>query len=386
VSEAVVPYCRYFCLLLPMLAFLMGSSPDTGRTSRASSTDRERNRQLLQKWKADPEHYARLEQDLRAFWALPAAKRQELRQLDEVFHQLDPATQKRLWLAAQRYLSWLERLPDDQRRWIEEAGDSNERLERIKTVRQRQWIEHLPKGMQEELNKLPAAERSARVQKLRQQERRQRGTGKPTFIAGSTPKRPAHLADFPVEVRTFVEKHLLPHLTAEEKQRLLEAEGRWPEFPQTIKELAKRHPVLPSLLTPQKPITHFEELPNKAKVEAGSRTSWERRTEAWNRLRKVEGKWPEWALTFHDLLTPKQRESMPPLGASRPEDFAPQVQTFIASTLKKDVTQAEWRSLKRLEGKWPDYPNHLLELAAKHNLEVPGLSLPGPAELWNNAR
>ena len=382
----MVSIFRYGCLLLPMLAFLMGSAPEKGRTSRSSSADRERNRQLLEQWKADPEHYARLEQDLRAFWALPQAKRKQLRQLDQAFHQLDPAAQKRLWLVARRYLAWLERLPADQRRWIEEASDANERLERIKTVRERQWIAHLPKSMQEELNKLPADERSAKVQKLREQERRQRGQGKQPFFGGPTLKQPAHLMDFPPGVRSFVEKQLLPHLTAEEKQRLLEAEGHWPEYPQTIKELAKRHPVLPPLPAPHKPITHFEELPDKAKVQAGSRISWERRTEAWNRLRKVEGKWPEWALMFHNLLTPEQRERMPPLGASRPDDFAPPVQAFIANTLKKKVTQTEWRSLKHLEGKWPEYPLHLLQLAAKHNLEVPGMSLPGPAELWENTR
>jgi hypothetical protein len=166
VKEESVSVPRYCWLLTPVLAFVMAATP----AHEGGSGDLERNRQLLQKWKEDPEHYARLRRDLRAYWALPRAKRQRLRHLDAELHQLDAGTQKRLWRVAQRYNAWLEKLSPDERREIETASDGQERLARIKEIRQRQWIERLPQRVRDELMKLPAEERKARIVQLRQQE------------------------------------------------------------------------------------------------------------------------------------------------------------------------------------------------------------------------
>ena len=44
------------------------------------------------------------------------------------------------------------------------------------------------------------------------------------------------------------------------------------------------------------------------------------------------------------------------------------------------------RVVAEAEGRWPEYPLALLEIGRKNNLLVPGMSLPGPRELWDNAR
>jgi hypothetical protein len=248
----------------------------------------------------------------------------------------------------------------------------------IHEIRERQWIESLPRKVREELDKQPEAARSAQVSRLREQERRQHILWKRPLPAGAQAKQPARPDDLSAEAKAFLEKHILPHLTPGERQRYNTALGSSPEFPQTVKELAKHHPVLPPL--PHKKIVRFDELPDRAKVEAGSKPSWERRQDAWERLRRVEGKWPEWALLFHSLLSNSQRKRMPPLGASRPVDFPAETRDFIQTTLKSKVTHAEFEELGKLRGKWPDYPLHLLRLADKHKLEVPGMSLPGSAE------
>lgn len=371
---------RFCLLLLPLLVFLTAATPSPRTTSVSSGEALEHNRELLRKWKTEPEHSARLQRDLHDFWALPEAKRQRLQQLDHALHQLDAKTQKRLWKVAERYSTWLERLPEEQRRQIEATQDTRERVQLIRALRERQWIDSLPRKVQEDLEKLPPEERAAQVVRLREQERQQRILWKRPISAGAHPKQPARLADLPPEVKTFVEKQVLPHLTVAEKQKYHQAEGNWPEFPRTVRELTKRHPVLPPLPPPHKPIVRFEDLPQKAKVEAGSKAAWERREDAWERLRRVEGKWPEWALAFHALLSAPQRQRMPPLGASRPGEFPAEVQTFLSKTLKPKVQPQEWNELRAVEGKWPDYPLHLLRLAEKHALEVPGMSLPGGAE------
>lgn len=363
--------CRYCLLLIPMLVFLMAARPGP-----EAAGDPERNRELLQKWKAEPEHYARLQRDLHDFWTLPEAKRRQLRRLDRDLHQLDAPAQKRLWKVAERYLVWLDRLPEDERRRIEEAKAPHERLQMIRTIRERQWIERLPRKVQVELDKLPDEARSAEVARLREQERQQRHLWKQPLPVPPRTRQPARPADLPAEYRTFIEKHLLPHLTPQEKGRYDAALGRWPDFPRTVKELTRQHPVLPPLPPPHKPIVRFEDLPDMVKVVAGSQASWERREDAWERLRRVEGKWPEWALMFHSLLSKPQRQRMPPLGASRPEDFPANVRDFIRKPLKQKISKAELKELNALQGKWPDYPLHLLHLAEKHKLEVPGMSLP----------
>ncbi len=374
---------RCYWLLTPVLGFVMAATP----AHESVSGDLGRNRQLLQQWRSDPEHSARLERDLRAFWSLPETKRQRLRRLDRDLHQLDAKTRSRLWTVVERYSVWLDRLPDDKRQQIESAADARERLRLIQEVRDRQWIEHLPLKVREGLLNLPAQERSTRLAQLREQELRQRKLWQRPL--GATPrgtKQPAHLHDFPKEVQEFVQTHLLPRLTPDEEMQYRQSVGHWPAFPHLLMQLSEHYPVLPPLPAPQRPVTRYEELPEKAKGIAGAKPLWERRTEEWKKLQQVQDKWPQWAETFVSLLTDEQRKAMPPLGASRPGEFPIAIQTFIDTTLKTHVKGVEFRKLREAEGRWPDYPWRLLDLAHKHHLQVPGMSLPGPAELWEDAR
>ena len=56
----------------------------------------ERNRQLLEKWRANPEHSARLQQELRAFQTLPPERQEQLRRLDRALREENSATSARL--------------------------------------------------------------------------------------------------------------------------------------------------------------------------------------------------------------------------------------------------------------------------------------------------
>lgn len=247
-------------------------------------------------------------------------------------------------------------------------------------IQEREWIERLPRKMRDDLEKLPPKERAAYTIQLREQERQQRILWLRPLGSSGTLRQEARLAELPPEVKKFVEKELLPHLTPEERKQYDSVQGHAPDFGQKVKELAKRHPVLPPLPPPHKPIEHFDDLPDAAKVVAGAKPNWEKRSDAWEALQRVEGKWPEWALTLRSLLSDQQRHHLPPLGASRPADFPTEVREFIRKTLSKKATVEEWKELRSLEGKWPDYPLRLLRLAEKHKLDVPGMSLPG---IWD---
>src|SRR5438034_209042 len=67
----------------------------------------------------------------------------------------------------------LEKLPEANRRRVEEAADAAGRLLVIREVRDREWVERLPAKLRDEVLRLPAEKRPARVAELRQEERRQ---------------------------------------------------------------------------------------------------------------------------------------------------------------------------------------------------------------------
>ena len=370
---------RCWGLLALLLTFILAATPAQEQAS--APRDLERNRQLLLKWQADSEHQARLQRDLRDFWALPKPKRERLRQLDKELHELDAKTQKRLWKVAERYRAWLERLPEEERRTIEGTSDLNERLQLIKDIRERQWIEGLPRKVREHLGKLPAGERPSQMKRLHEQERQRRKAWQ-----RPRPAKPrVQLQELPEEVQAFWTKNILPRLSVEEKNEFERAKGQ-ADFVRTVKRLADLHPVLPPLPPPHRPVARYEDLPDEGKRIAGAKPLWERREETWKKLQQVEGVWPEWAEAFLRALTPEQCKTMPPLGASRPHEFPLAVRKFIGTTLKNKINRQEGKRLRDTEGKWPEYPKRLLELAHKHNLEVPGISLPGPAELWEGVR
>lgn len=166
---------RYYVSLLPLMIFVAAASPgEEGTTGKSDTSVLEHNRQLLNKWKADPEHFSRLQRDLHDFWALPRSKRNQLRQLDRAFHQLDGKSRKRLWQVAERYNAWLERMPESERLQIEETKDSQERLRLIRAIRERQWIQRLPRKVREKVEKMSPAARATQIAQLRKQERQQR--------------------------------------------------------------------------------------------------------------------------------------------------------------------------------------------------------------------
>ena len=80
-------------------------------TRATDPTEADANRAQIARWKNDPEHLARLRQNLAAFRALPPERQEQLRRLDRALHAEDSSTQARLWNVLERYALWLNRLP-----------------------------------------------------------------------------------------------------------------------------------------------------------------------------------------------------------------------------------------------------------------------------------
>jgi hypothetical protein len=350
----------------------------------AGPDELERNRRLLERWKADPEHYRRLLEDFRAFWESPPDRQERLRRLDRELHETDSATQQRLWGVLERYRLWLERLPESDRERVLNAPDKRRRLQIIKELREREWVDRLPQALRNELLTIEdPRKRAARIAEVRREDRQiRRLLQRPPRPRVPPGLRPAKLEQFPPEVQRFVTEQLLPHLGPAEKQQLERAgKARWPFLARTILLLSERHPVLPPL--PGKAVTRYADL-SPALREQLPRRAVEKKLR--QEMQKAEGKWPEFALAFTHAYRQVHRRPPPPLGASRPGEFPPAARAFLVNKLLPALGKDEANALAGLEGRWPDYPHRLLELARRHRLVIPGMSLPGPPALWEGAR
>lgn len=158
-------------------ALVLGADED-------SSEALERNADLLSKWKADTDHYSRLRRDLKAFYAMPAARRARLRQFDRDLHALDLGKRRRLWDVLYRYNVWLDRLPEADRKRINDAGATEDRLTAIRELREKQWLARLPAKEREELETALNAQperRSSLLLKYKNEERQRKAHHRDPF-------------------------------------------------------------------------------------------------------------------------------------------------------------------------------------------------------------
>jgi hypothetical protein len=348
----------------------------------SSYDELEHNRHLLEKWRKDPEHYERLRRDLLAFLALPEDHQTRLRQLDRDLHEEDSATSVRLLRVLERYAEWLQRLPDAERRRIHDEADPQKRLQLIREIRERQWIHRLPKAVQEDLQKLSADQQRTRIAELKKEERKRREEWQVAIRTWNelTQNRPpiTHLDDLTPPVKTFVHESLFPLLTPEEKNRLLQAQGKHPLFLRTLVEVADNHPItLPGSPGP----ATFEQLPPEVQTRLTNAKGWPPPA-----IKQAEGKWPEYAVEVVQFAHANRVRLPKQLGPCRPGEFSPSIRRFIEKQLLPVLGADDAARLKKAEGFWPRYPRLLLNLAWKHGLQVPGMHLPGPRQTWDPYR
>ena len=371
-----------------------------------------------------------LRQEARAFLALPREQRERMIRLDEALHKVrGPARQQHLRDVLRRYADWLDRLPEAERRQILEAPNRQGRLRQIRALREAQWLGRQPRAVRTALAALARARavelttsqptpgaglsgaavllapgpggRPFLVARLRQEERRRRHQW---HIAvrhwddlGKRPL-PTHLKDFKKAVQLYVREYLLPTLAPQERDLLQRAEGElW--FPYVLVYLADRHP--PALPGEYGPKT-FKELPaevqdriRKAVMVKGGKGPGEPVLKKL--VRAAEGKWPEFAVAVTRFTAQWPKGPKGPKGKGirlSPFEFwpvyfghlSPDVQRFLDEKLRPALSAEEDLRLTRSEGKWPDYPRTIQELATHHSLRVPWQTLPDARKQWDKYR
>jgi hypothetical protein len=363
-------------LLLPLLA---------GADGPADAPAENRQWELNKLREYNPAQYAKLRHNLAVFLRLPTERQEGLRKLDRELHEEITGMRARLEHVMERYADWLERLPEADRQSVLSATDRKVRLQRIREIRDRQWLARLPRAQAEKLARVPEAKRAELIKKLRQDELDERLDWQ--VALRNPPPAPNRLDQLPEELREAVEKGLRPLLSRDEDKLLKEAEGKWPRFPRTLVELADNHPY--SLLGPIGP-TSFKDLKEVQPLALG----FLKDKKFSDRLKEVEGKWPEYGVVLRDMskAVPVFGKGRPiqllpsKYAPSRPADFPPMVQHFIDKKLLPALDEDEAFVLKRTEGEWPNYPKMVLDLAQKHNLHVPTTQTRFEGRDWDRYR
>jgi hypothetical protein len=351
------------------------------------------NRELLEKYKQDPAHYARLQQDLLAFRQLGAERQEALRKLDRDFQDETPGMRDRLQRAMRRYVDWLEQLPEAERQAIDKAPDRKTKLQRIREIREQQWVRRLPKAQQEQLASVKGEERSKLARRFWDEEWEQRADWQ--VLARSSDlllkkELPTRLDQLPDDVKRYVTENLVPLLSKEEERRLQEAQGKWPRFMRALVDLIDNHPI--SVLGPIGPTRFDDPLLPRPMREHFDRLEKEKGGLAKRApgLYQARGKWPEFGvglLALREAKTGPGRSLDAKYLPARPHQFPEAIQVFLDKRLLPALDEKEQVHLKNAVGQWPAYPQLIVELARKHNLPVPlEKPLPGSFEFYDRYR
>lgn len=361
-----------------------------------------------------------------------------LAQLDPRFYKEDPVTQARVSRVLDRFADWLESLSAESRDAIEKPLDPRRRLDLTRNIREQQWVDRLPKAQQDIIRQAPQKDRAKLIQALWQAELDRRADWQVSLrfwdvLEKDDKPLPCRLDEFAnaAELKKYVARNLLPLLDDEERKRLKDAEGKWPTYPRLLVELADSHPV--SLLGPV--YVHIDDLPDgikaqlktkatkppssikppparpenpkdkpkdKGKKDKGKDKGKKEKgnSEFASLLEKADNKWPDFCqilVEFH-TVNRKGKPKEPKLAKELKQIKMPshagdfdnkEVGAFIEKKLLPLLDAEERVRITSKEGKWPAYPQAVLELARAHNLHIPSESLPAPKDqpdYWDRYR
>jgi hypothetical protein len=328
-----------------------------------------------------------------------AARQQQFRRLHAEFNQLPPEEQTHLTRVMQAYNAWLARLPDADRQRLLAAPTSAERLDEIKKIREREWVDTLPKPYRDEYAALEPDTRHEKVQQWRAEDAERReewALAQRNWTENPPGKIPPVLQGEGLRALDAFVAHLSENLTDAERKTLDEARtesvdgGNYFAYPRQIVRLGDQHPIFPWKEVGPK---DWKSLPDDVteSLRKQDQAHFDKPADFPKELRKVQGRWPEFAAELvgycksHDLTLPGQ------FGSARksemPAELVPAINSLEEKLRKQGESgKAELKALDDAQGKWPDYPRLLVELARKHLAPLPGWTLPGAQGFWDRHR
>lgn len=341
----------------------------------------EQNRRKLEAWRAHPEQLERLRRDLRAFMDLAAEQRDRIVRLDEGIHKEPAPTQARFEHVLKRYSDWLDRLPEKDRKAIQQAPDNAARLALIRSLRDEVWMSSRPKAQRDAWEKLQGDARADFVKRLRLEARQHHLdwllASRFWHELESKQPMPCRVGDFSERVQKYVNEYLMWSLTDEEKQKLAAAEGRWPDYPQVLMEIAGRHPS--ALPPPDKALPrHLDQLPLPIRQKVSVEKKGGGKKSLLPKLAQFDNS-PNFASKAVEVATKEGKFPFEfEFWACNYKSLQPPMANFVEKKLMPILDTKEKQTLAGSEGTWPFYPQTIQELSRKHNLTPPWHILPEP--------
>ena len=350
----------------------------------------------------DTDDTAYLRRQFHWYQSLPPQRQQQLRQLNEEFHQLDSEEQTRLTKVMQNYNIWISKLPEADRRRVLDASSGEQRLNVVAELKERDWLDSLPKATREELATLDGTARYQRMRELHAEEAEQRAKWEVAKLHWADVKNNKPLLPmFTVEGRALLEVfvgNLRQQLSDAERKSLDEARlavdehGNYLVYAMEIVRLSDLHPLLPCKEIGPK---DYNSLPLETRMFLEKNDPLFRKKkgkeEELKTINRATGRWPEFAIEItkhaqkNNLTLPK------PLGDCTKDRMPDDVVLFMNKTFEPMLKKlpggsVQLLALQKAEGKWPDYPRTLMEIAKQQKIPVPGWTLPGPPDMWDKFR
>ena len=340
------------------------------------------------------------------FKKFPTTRQQQLRELDQRLQDLPASERDQLGYVLESYAVWLDRLPDSDRKEVLVAASSDARLEKVRLLRNKQWRESHTTTVKKRLaNAASEEERDQVIESLKNGEAARRDQWSLArrqweLHHGPDRKNPWPFSDpvltkqvdeyikavFKADLNAkFEPKSDAMRLTREEfsdlkmRQEAAKKEGDWSLYGLLLYQLAERHPYLPEPGT-GKPLVEMPPLTQPFLKEARSKGFLPK----LEKRQLTRGKWPEFALELAEEVKRAKLTVPFPFGPCRPGEFTEPVNAFLKESLLPQLDSNQIESLKKLEGKWPEYPKLIISLSRlpKIDLPIPGVTLPGQPSLW----
>ena len=374
-------------VILLMMTSLITLGKPAGIFADARDEQEQKYQSLLKKLKASPEHHKQLLKNYESFQALPQEKQKALKELDGAIYQLiksydsfqtlgkekqialkktagksDSQEAGRLLEVFQKFGEWYEALDLKEKDRLAKASYPDERIAEIKKILTSQWISRLPKVDSDALLKLDEPMRAIQIVKMKKEEQ--------VRVAQSFDKK-KKVGLYSEETLKFITQ-IKQQLSSEQLEKLGKLEGKKGAFVKMILDFAEDNPPLPLNKLGVKYLSS-KDLP----PEVSARLKTLKQTGVYKpfELIKIEKKWPAFARGVTEIIRRSDPAFNYEFGACKFEDLPEDVRVVVNELLQM-LQDDEMVKLQAVEGKWPDYPLMLRDLARVHLVTVPGISIP----------
>lgn len=397
--DRIDPYCDGINMNLIKLAWILflligfvvlGEPADIFADARDEQLQKYQS--LLNKLKSSPEHYNQLVKNYESFQALPRERQKALKDLDNAIHQLmknhdsqqalgkekqligqkktdggqtkhESLDSARLFEVYQRFGEWYENLAQAEKQKLENATTPDARIAEIKNILTAQWVGRLPKADADALMKLDDSSRAIQIMKMKKEE---------SFrIAQSfdNKKKTGITSD---EAQKFISQIKL-QLNADQLEKLTKLEGKKGAYVKMVMEIAEENPPIPLGKLGVKYLT-MKDLPS----DVSSRLKSLKQAGVYKQadLTRVEKKWPGFARVVTEILRKNDPSFNYEFGACKLIDFPEDARFVVENELIPMLQEDEKTKLLSTEGKWPDFPLMVRDLARIHLVTIPGISIP----------